>query len=87
MPPFVGVAVKVTDVPAQIVWLPEVIAIETDGVTDEVTVILILLLVAVAGETQLALLVITTVTISLLAKVVEVNVAALVPAFTPFIFH
>ena len=37
VPPLVGVAVKVTDVPAQIVLLPGVIL--TDGVSVEVTVI------------------------------------------------
>ena len=40
MPPFVGVAVKVTLVPEQIV-LPGLAAMLTDGVTVEVTVIVI----------------------------------------------
>ncbi len=83
----VGVAVKVTDAPAQLVWLPAVIAMLAEGTSVEFTVIWMLLLVAVAGDTQLALLVITTVTILLLVKVVDVKLALLVPAFTPFTFH
>ena len=43
--------------------------------------------VALAGEAQLAFEVITTVTTSPLAKVVEVNVGELVPALAPFTFH
>ena len=78
---------KVTDVPAQIVWLPDVMAILTEAVRFEFTVIVMLLLTGLFEARQPALLVSTTVTASLLAKVVEVNVGALVPAFTPFIFH
>ena len=55
----VGVAVNVTDVPAHIVVA--VAATDTDGVTRAVTVIVVLALVAVAGDGQVALLVITTV--------------------------
>ena len=85
VPPFVGVAVKVTDVPVQIVVC--VAAMLTEGVTDEVTVIVIALLTGLFDARQPALLVITTIKISLLANVVEVNVALLVPALTPFTFH
>ena len=49
-----------------------------------------LMLFDVAGEPVkhgVALLVKTTVTASLLFSVVVVNVALLVPAFTPFTFH
>ena len=49
-----------------------------------------LMLFDVAGEPVkhgVALLVKTTVTASLLFNVVVVNVALLVPAFTPFTFH
>ena len=63
-PPLVGVAVKVTLAPAQIVCDPLVIAILTDGVRVAFTVMLILLLVAAAGLAQVALLVITHVTTS-----------------------
>lgn len=62
MPPLVGVAVKVTDVPAHIA-LPGLAAMLTAGVMLAFTVIVIPLLVAVAGEAQVALLVITQVTI------------------------
>ena len=67
-----GVAVKVTEVPVQIVVL--LAAIDTVGVT-VLTIIVIALLVAVTGLAQGALLVITTVTILPLASVVLVNVA------------
>lgn len=63
----VGVAVKVTEVPEQIV-LPGLAAMLTDGVTLVLTTIVILLLVAVAGLAQDALLVITQLTTSLLAR-------------------
>ena len=84
-PPFVGVAVKVTLVPAQIVVAEAETA--TEGVTTAFTVMVIPVLVAEAGEGQAALLVITTVTTSLLESVVVVKVALFVPAFTPFTFH
>jgi len=81
----VGVAVKVTEPPLQTDVVLAVIA--TDGVT-EVAVIVIALLVAVTGFAQGSLLVITTVTASPLARVVEVKVDDVCPAtFTPFIFH
>ena len=80
----VGVAVKVTVFPEQI----EVddALMETDGVTDAV-VVLITLLVAVTVVVQLALEVMITLTWSPLASELDVNVGALVPAFTPFICH
>ena len=62
-------------------------AIVTVGVTVDV-VISIWLLVAVAGLAQASLLVITTVTASLFASVVVVNVAAVSPATgLPLIIH
>ena len=67
MPPFVGVAVNVTLVPAQIV-LPGLAAIITDGITLPVTVILILFDVAVVGLAQGALLVNTQLTTSSLTN-------------------
>ena len=80
-----GVAVNVTELPAHI----EVVlaAIDTDGTTDAV-VIVIALLVAVSGFAQGSLLLIVTVTISPLFKVVVVKVDDVCPAtFTPLIFH
>lgn len=63
----VGVAVKVTEVPVQIV-LPGFANMLTDGVTLLLTVIVIALLVAVNGDAQEALLVITQVITSPLAN-------------------
>ena len=59
-PPLVGVAVNVTAAPAQIV----VVGVEmlTDGADDAVTVIVIALEVAVAGDAQAAVEVMTQVT-------------------------
>ena len=68
MPPFVGVAVKVTLAPAQIV-LPGLAAILTDGVTVDPTAIVIPLDVTVAGLAQPSEEVITTVTTSPFANV------------------
>lgn len=62
MPPFVGVAVNVTLVPAQIVF-PGFAEILTDGITPEVTFIVIPWDVAVVGLAQVAVEVITTVTV------------------------
>jgi hypothetical protein len=78
--------VKVTEAPAQIV-VPDPLAMLTEGVTEEFTVIDTLLEVAVAGLAQAALDVSTQVTASELARVVEVKVAAFVPTFVPFTFH
>lgn len=63
----VGAAVKVTEVPEQIV-LPGLAEILTDGVTLVLTTIVILLLVAVVGLAQDALLVITQLTTSPLTR-------------------
>ena len=59
----VGVAVKVTEEPEQVGFAPDVMAIDTDGVTGVVMLSVIALLVAVAEVTQLTLLVITQVTL------------------------
>ena len=85
MPPLVTVAVNTTLAPAHIAVLAVLMAMV--GVAFEPTVMVILLEVAVACVTQLALLVNTTVTTSPLAKVVVVNVALLVPWLLPFTFH
>ena len=60
MPPFVGVAVKVSLVPAQIV-LPGLAVMLTDGTTVDTTVIVIPGDVAVVGLAQASDEVITTV--------------------------
>ena len=85
MPPFTGVAVKVILAPAQISVCEAVIL--TEGATDGVTVIEIVFEVSAAGETQLALLVITHVTASLSFKEFDEKEFELVPAFVPFTFH
>ena len=81
----VGVAVNVTEPPLQIEVV--LVAIDTDGVTD-VVVMLIELLVAVVGLAQGSLLVITTVTVLPLTRDEVVKVEAVCPAtFTPLIIH
>ena len=73
MPPLVGVAVNVTEVPVQIEVL--LAAIATDGTTEFVEIV-IALLVAVSGLAQAALLVMITVTTSPFERVLLTNVAA-----------
>jgi hypothetical protein len=82
----VGVAVNVTDVPEHIL-LPGFADMLTDDVTVGFTVIVMPVLVAVAGVAQVALLVITQVTILPLANAAFVYVVLLLPTFTPFSFH
>ena len=62
-------------------------AINIEGVTLVVVVIVKAFDVAVVVDKQLASLVNTAVITSLFANVVLVYVAALVPTFTPFNFH
>ena len=81
----VGVAVKVTEVPVQIVV--DEAEIVTDGVTDALTVIVTVLLVAVAGEAQAALLAIVTLTCAPFVSVDIEKVLLFVPAFTPLTCH
>ena len=59
----------------------------TEGVTDGFTVMAIPLEVAVEELTQLWLEVITQVIVFPLVNELELKVALLVPAFTPFTFH
>ena len=86
MPPFVGVAVNVTLVPAQIV-LPGFAAILTEGVTDGVTVIEAGTDVAEPGLAQLSDDVIITYTSSPLTKLLLEYVLLFVPTLLPFNFH
>lgn len=85
VPPFTGVAVKVTDVPLQIVVAEALIV--TDGVAPGLTVILMALDDAVAGLAQADDEVSWQVTTSLLLSVAEVKVALLLPTLLPFTFH
>ena len=82
----VGVAVKVTLVPAQIV-LPGFAAMLTDGATDPVISIVIALDVAVVGLAQASDEVMTTVTTSPFAKALFEYVLLFVPTLPPFNFH
>ena len=58
MPPLVGVAVKVTELPGQVGLEPELMAMDTKGVTFAVIFSAMALLVAVIVVTQLILVVI-----------------------------
>lgn len=78
-------AVNVTLVPAQILLAED--AILTAGVTLAFTIMVMLLLVADGVDKQLALLVSTQVTISLLFNVDTVKIGLFVPTFVPFTFH
>ena len=80
-------AVNVTPTLEQVGLVPDVIAMETDGVTEVLISLVIELEVAVEVIKQVALDVITQLMISLLINVVELNVELLEPAFTPFTFH
>ena len=82
----VGVAVKVTVVPEQMV-LPVFAAILTAGVTLLVTIIVIVLLFAVEGDAHVALLVNVQVTVFPLVRVLSLKEALLLPALLPFTFH
>jgi len=78
-------------VAVKVILLPEQIdvddaLIDTAGVT-ELVVIEIMLLVAVDEVVQLAFEVMVTVTWSLFASELEVNVEEFVPAFTPLTCH
>jgi hypothetical protein len=85
VPPFVGVAVKVTEVPAHISFAdPE---IDTEGTGTGRCAIVMLLLVTMALLGQTAFEAISTVTTSPLFSVDEIKVALFVPAFEPLIFH
>ena len=80
-----GVAVNVTEALGQIDVVG--VLIVTEGVTDELMVIVIALEVAVVGDAQLAVEVMTQVTTAPVVSVVVMNVALLVPALVPFTFH
>jgi hypothetical protein len=78
-PPFTGVAVNVTFVPAQIVPVGFATTV-TEGTAVGMTFIVMPLLVTVAWLGHAALLLICTVTTSLLARVVDMKVLAVCPA-------
>ena len=80
-----GVAVKLTLCPEQIEV--EEAVIDTEGVTDEATVMVMVFEVAVVGEAQAALEVIVTVTWSPLASELDEKLELLVPTFAPLTCH
>ena len=85
LPPFVGVAVNVTDVPGQILLVDALT--ETDGAGAGNTVIVTGALVTVVGDGQSAFDVINTVTTSPLFNVELVKLLLFVPTLTPFTCH
>ena len=87
LPPLTGVAVKVTELPAQAGFVPLVIEIVAEGVTLVVLLTVIELEVAVADVTQVALEVMTQVTACPLVMVELVKVALFVPVSVPLTFH
>lgn len=85
MPPFIGVAVNVTDVPEQIA--EDVELIFTDAGPGGTTVIVIELDVVGEPLAQLKLDVMITVTTSPLTKVLVVWIVEFVPTLPPFTCH
>jgi len=79
--------VKVTEEPEAAGLVPAVMAIVTEGATDGLTVMVILLLEAVVDVTHAELEVIVQATTAPVASVVEEKVAELVPAAAPFTVH
>lgn len=80
-----GVAVKVTEVPAHMVVAEAPMV--TEGTTVGLTVMVMALEVAVAGEAQAAVDVMTQVITLPLARVALTYVLLLPPTFAPFSFH
>jgi len=87
VPPFVGVAVKVTEEPEQVGLLPLVILIPTAGTTTGLMVIVMPFEVAVVGLAQEADEVMTQVIICPFSMDELVYVGLFVPTFAPFNFH
>jgi hypothetical protein len=85
VPPLLGVAVNVTDVPVQMVVC--VAETDTPGVTIGLTVTLTLLLVTIGVVGHGALDVRTHHTESILVKVLVPYVAELIPTLAPFFTH
>ena len=87
LPPLVGVAVNVTDAPAQVGLVPVVSAMLTVGAEGEVTVMVIAFDVAGLPRTPLKFEVITQVTTSPLTSADVLYVVEFVPTLAPFTFH
>ena len=87
VPPFVAAAVNVRACPVQVGFEPELMLIETNGVSVPVIVIVIPFEVDVAGLAQAKLDVMTQVTTSPFPNELVVYVELLVPTLLPFTFH
>ena len=85
MPPFVGVAVKVTACPEQM--LDALALTVTAGVTAGDTTIVMLLEAILAGVAHAAFDVNTQLTTSPFTSDVDEKVGVLLPLFDPFTFH
>ena len=85
MPPFVGVAVKVTACPEQM--LDALALTVTAGVTAGDTTIVMLLEAILAGVAHAAFDVNTQLTTSPFTSEVDEKVGVLLPLFVPFTFH
>ena len=85
MPPFVGVAVKVTACPEQI--LDALALTVTAGVTAGDTTIVMLFEPILAGVAHAAFEVNTQLTTSPFTSEVDEKVGVLLPLFVPFTFH
>jgi hypothetical protein len=79
--------VNVAEAPAHSGFVPVVSAIDTEGVTVELTVIVIEFELTLAGLAHVAFEVIVQLTTCPFVKEDVAKVALLVPAFPPFIFH
>ena len=83
----VGLAVNVTEVPEQMVLSASLDDMETEGVIDELTVIVIPEEDKLLDVKHAALEVRTQVTISPLFKLLVIKVGELVPVLIPLTFH
>jgi hypothetical protein len=88
VPPFVGVAINVTEDPAHAGFVPDVIAIDKAGTKTGLTVIVIPFDVAGFPDvTQFEFEVITQVITLLVARADVTYVALLAPTLVPLFFH
>ena len=85
LPPLVGLAVKLTEVPAHTLFNEE--AMLTDGVTFGLTVMRIELETTLVGTAQLALLVSVNRMVSPLESDAVLKLEAFVPTIAPFLDH
>jgi hypothetical protein len=87
VPPLVGVAVNVAVDPSHIGLLPEVSAMDTEGTSTGLIVMVVPRLVTEVGLAHVAFEVRIQVIVCPLDNDEVLKVGLLVPAFTPFICH